>query len=306
MIGSRIPNSKRLINRTPPVNPADLSEANANNYMFLFDNISSGDYIEDAAISTRHLNQLFAREQASPNMTLEVLAGIAWFTQNSYVSFAGGNSPTFVAPSTHPRIDILTLRNDGTLRVVQGSEAVSPTPPIIPSSDIPLAQVYNVVGETVIHDNDEQVGGQGYIKYDMRPFVQIAVGGSAMPKIGLVGKVQASQPSSGSLDVVNFSGAGRLRAVHWTGGSGIAASITLTITIDGVVVCALSPNAPIVHRDIVFSPAGSVASNILIDQAGSSSSRVFLDAFFKSSLVVSIQQDQGGGTLIGTVEYEHE
>ena len=97
MRGPRIPTAKRIVNDPafPPINPADYAEANADHLMFLWDNMGTGEFLEDAAILIRHLKQLLAREQVTPNLTLEVLAGIGWFAQNAYVDFVGGNSPSF-------------------------------------------------------------------------------------------------------------------------------------------------------------------------------------------------------------------
>lgn len=305
MRGTRIPTGKRVINNTPPVNPADYSEANADNLMFLWDNMGTGDYLQDAAIAGRHLSQLFCREQATPNMTLEVLSGVAWFAQNSYVVFAGGNSPAFVAPGANPRIDILTIRNDGTLHVIQGAEAASPSPPTIPSTDVPLAQVYNVVGETVIHDNDTQVAGQGFIQYDLRPFVQVAVGSSAMPKIGLVQRVQASDGSGSLVDVVNFTGAGRLRVIHQVQTGGAGSTGELKITIDGTVINDFTGLA---GAGAVYDvrPNKSDQATALQLKATTDDPANLLDIFFKSSLRVQHKSNGGGGSVTTTVEYEHE
>lgn len=299
MRGSRIPGAKRIINSVPPLNPADLSEANADNLMFIWDNMGTGEYIEDSAIAGRHLKQLLAREQASPNMTLEVLAGIAWFAQNSYVVFAGGNSPAFVAPVTNPRIDILTIRSDNTLHVIQGTEAVSPVAPTIASTDIALAQIYNVVGETVIHDNDSQVGGQGYIQYDLRPFLQVAVGSSAMPKIGLVAKSTATFTNAAG-DVVNFTGSGRLKGININQSAGGA--VTMHVILDGVdygaVTFANGDNKVIIA-------VGTAGTTMFASTAGAAAFTEFEGGvFFKTSLQITLSASPGTG--IGIVAYEHE
>lgn len=180
MRGSRIPSANRVINSVAPLNPADQSEANALNLMFLWDNMGTGEYMEDGSTFSRHLSLLQAREQTTPNMTLAVSAGVALIS-NSPVIFAGGNTALFVAPVTNPRIDLVTFRSTGTIHIIQGTEAVSPVAPAIPSTDIALYSVYNVVGETTIRDNDTQVAGQGYIQYDLRPF--IGKGGSVVNQV---------------------------------------------------------------------------------------------------------------------------
>jgi len=50
---------------------------------------------------------LVAGEQDSPDLTLQVTAGVVMI-QGTVVKFAGGNSPSFTAPSSDPRIDLLT------------------------------------------------------------------------------------------------------------------------------------------------------------------------------------------------------
>jgi len=88
------------------------------------------------------------------------------------VAFAGGSSPTITAPVSHPRIDLLTINSSGTLSLVTGTENVSPSVPAYPANVITLCEIYNVVGETSINDNANQISGQGYIQYDVRSILQ--------------------------------------------------------------------------------------------------------------------------------------
>lgn len=175
MRGTRIPSANRIINAVAPLNPADMSEANALNLMFLWDNMGTGAYLEDASVLARHFSNLLVREQATPNLTLEVRAGSATFA-TTFVSFAGGNTPSITAPVSNPRIDLICLKSDGTITRTAGTEAGSPVAPAVPVNSIPLCSVYCVVGMTVVHDNDSQVAGQGYILQDLRPFVGIGGG----------------------------------------------------------------------------------------------------------------------------------
>lgn len=301
MRGTRIPTAKRIINNPsfPPLDPADLSEANAEHLMFLWDNMGTGEFLEDAAILGRHLRQVFAREQATPNLTLEVQVGVVWFTQQDYVAFAGGDSPVFTAPTVNPRRDILTLRNDGTLQVLMGAEAASPVPPIIPSTDVPLAQIFSRVGQTKIRDNDTQEAGEGYIEYDLRPFVQVAVGASAMPKIGIIARVQASTSSGTLVDVVNFTGAGRLRLVHFkAGGNGAE----IKVVADGVTL--IDSTATLNNVDYDLLPGKADTTSILKLSAATADPAASLDIFFKDSLL--IQHTATAGSSTTTAEYERE
>lgn len=87
------------------------------------------------------------------------------------VAFAGGSSPTVTAPVSNPRIDLLTIDSTGTLALVTGAEAASPAVPAYPKNKVTLCEIYNVVGETSITDNANQLSGQGYVQYDVRNFV---------------------------------------------------------------------------------------------------------------------------------------
>lgn len=322
MRGSRIPSAKRVINAVAPLNPADLSEANALHLMFLWDNMGTGEYLEDASILLRHLRQLFAREQAAPNLTLEVITGIAWTSTTSYMNFPGGNSPTFTAPAVNPRRDLLVLRNDGSatgiLVRIAGTEAVSPVAPTPQSTDIPLCQVFNRVGQTRIKDNDNQEAGQGYIESDIRSFLQVPVGGSAMPKLGIVARTQATlngvaSTDSGYVNVINFAGAGRVNSIHQSivnAGSGF---IYFRIIADGITVFDSGPlNPGPLEREVLKNNPNLLAGFKFVTQtavpAGDNPKGVDL-FFFKQSLQIQHRIDGGPGTQydsITTVDWEHE
>jgi hypothetical protein len=111
---------------------------------------------------------LLPREQTSPNLTLYIESGSMYFGP-TLVEYAGGNSPSFTAPATNPRIDVLSIDNTGTLIRTAGTENVSPVAPAVPSDNIPICQVYNRVGQTTIRDVD--TAGQGYILKDTRKFL---------------------------------------------------------------------------------------------------------------------------------------
>jgi len=111
---------------------------------------------------------LLAHEQTTPGLTLYVEPGV-YYNGSTRVEFAGGNSPTFTAPSTNPRIDVLSIDTAGTLVRTAGTEAGSPTVPSFPGGNIPICQVYNRVGQTTIRD--VSVSGQGYVYKDVRPFM---------------------------------------------------------------------------------------------------------------------------------------
>lgn len=94
-----------------------------------------------------------------------------YYIGTTRVLFLGGSTPTFTAPVSNPRIDLVTADSTGTIAVVTGTEASSPTAPSYPANKVVLCEIYHVVGETAIYDNDNQQTGQGYISNDVRPIV---------------------------------------------------------------------------------------------------------------------------------------
>ena len=54
-------------------------------------------------------------------------------------------------------------------------ENASPVAPAYPSNKLPICELYNVVGETALYDNENQQSGQGYIYNDVRPSVSSGV-----------------------------------------------------------------------------------------------------------------------------------
>ena len=92
-----------------------------------------------------------------------------YYVGSTRVLFTGGSTPTFTAPSSHPRIDLVTADSSGTIALVTGTEASSPSTPSYPANKAVLCEVYHVVGETAIYDNENQQNGQGYIYNDVRP-----------------------------------------------------------------------------------------------------------------------------------------
>ncbi len=103
-------------------------------------------------------------------MQLYVEPGIV-YVNGTRIVFTGNSSPTVTAPSSHPRIDVLTIDNTGTLAWTTGTEASSPSAPTYPADKVALCELYNVVGETALYDFENQQSGQGYISQDVRPFL---------------------------------------------------------------------------------------------------------------------------------------
>jgi Concanavalin A-like lectin/glucanases superfamily len=106
----------------------------------------------------------------SQTMQLYVHAGTV-YVNGTRVLWAGGSTSTVTAPSSHPRIDVLTIDNTGTLAWTTGIENASPTAPTYPADKAAICELYNVVSETILNDYDNQTGSQGYISNDVRPFL---------------------------------------------------------------------------------------------------------------------------------------
>jgi Concanavalin A-like lectin/glucanases superfamily len=113
-------------------------------------------------------------------MQLYVEPGVV-YVNGTRVIFSGGSSPTVTAPSSHPRIDLLTIDNTGALALVTGTENVSPSAPSYPADKVVLCEIYNVVGETALYDIENQQTGQGYVYHDVRPILGLQFNPSAIP-----------------------------------------------------------------------------------------------------------------------------
>lgn len=107
-------------------------------------------------------------------MALYVEPGVV-YVNGTEIYFAGGITPTVTAPVSHPRIDVLTLDSSGTLAWTTGTENASPVAPTYPANKLPICELMNVVSETILNDNANQAGSQGYILNDVRPFLQNSV-----------------------------------------------------------------------------------------------------------------------------------
>ena len=105
-------------------------------------------------------------------MQLFVESGV-YLLKKTRVVFVGGSTPTVTAPSSYPRIDLLTIDSSGTLAWVTGTENASPVVPTYPLNKIVLCELYNVTTETALYNNSNQQAGQGYISNDTRPFILV-------------------------------------------------------------------------------------------------------------------------------------
>jgi hypothetical protein len=164
---------------------------NANQIALSLANQQLLSYVGFAIMST---NMVIYSQNTTMNSQLTSFTGSTTFTSAAYgtntinlfvepgvfyingtqVKFTGGLSPLVTAPTSHPRIDLLTIDASGTVAWTMGTEATSPVPPTYPAyTKVPLCEITNVVGETQIMDNANQVSGQGFISLDARAFPAI-------------------------------------------------------------------------------------------------------------------------------------
>lgn len=92
---------------------------------------------------------LLVHQQTTPNMTLFVQPANNVYINGSNINFAGGSTPTFSAPSTGTRTDLVTIDNLGTIKIYQGISG----PSNYPSTERALAEVLLISGDTSIEDS---------------------------------------------------------------------------------------------------------------------------------------------------------
>ena len=169
-------------------------------------------------------SMLLAHEQTTPGMTLYVEPGVC-YVGTTRVIFTGGNSPAFTAPTSNPRIDILTIDSTGTLAITEGTEASSPSAPSYPANKLVICEVYHVVGETALYDNDNQQSGEGYILNDVRPLAAppyisstSQFGSAVVPDSALVSTFIHDPGSDAQGDIIYFNGSSWVRLPAGTSG----------------------------------------------------------------------------------------
>jgi hypothetical protein len=109
---------------------------------------------------------LAVQAQTSPNMTVLIGKG-KYYLAGAIRDYAGGSSGTITAPSTNPRIDLVCIDSAGTISIVTGTEAASPSAPTYPADKLVLAEIYLKTTSTSIRNYDAG-STAGYILKDSR------------------------------------------------------------------------------------------------------------------------------------------
>lgn len=97
--------------------------------------------------------------QDTPDMTVKVSIGEAIVNGNALKKSSTENSGTIVAPSSNPRIDIVTININNDVIIYSGAENASPSAPATPANHIKLADIYLRVGATSIKNTDDSTNG---------------------------------------------------------------------------------------------------------------------------------------------------
>lgn len=133
--------------------------------------ISSLNTVENQKLSSFTCSStIVSATYTAQTMQLFVEPGVV-NVNGTQVKFLGGSTPTVTAPVSHPRIDVLTIDNTGTLAWTTGTENASPAVPTYPANKVPICEVLNVVGETTLNDNLNFNASQGWIQADVRPMI---------------------------------------------------------------------------------------------------------------------------------------
>jgi len=96
-----------------------------------------------------------------------------WVGMQSPLNYAGGNSSAISAPSSNPRIDLLTISTAGALAWTTGTENASPSPPACPTNKIPICYVYckTTMTKIVNYEDKDTYPNDGYLYRDVRPLI---------------------------------------------------------------------------------------------------------------------------------------
>jgi len=140
--------------------------------------------------------------QSSPDLTVRVRPGIAFINGRRVELTSDTNSPAMVAPSSDPRIDLVTLDDSGAVAIVTGIEDASPVAPNFTQTKLVLATIRHTTAETVIKNDDDATNG--FIETDERQIV--ANGGASFPFFPVQEAIKSEQ------QFVGMNGAGTVLA----------------------------------------------------------------------------------------------
>lgn len=117
-------------------------------------NQNFADIEREMNVHDRIAGAFMCRERSTPDLTVGVDAGFVW-ESGSLTNVAAQTSGAVSAPTTNDRIDRVVLDADtGTISIVTGTEAATPSAPAIPAGKLPCAQIYLEPAQTQIFNAD--------------------------------------------------------------------------------------------------------------------------------------------------------
>jgi hypothetical protein len=122
----------------------------------------------DAKVLGAYFSPLKVQAQAIPGMTVKVAEGSFWTADNEYKEYIGGSTPTISAAFTGARWVLITVTDNGVLRIVYGDIAASPVLPLPDTykDELPLAAIFLTDTTTAI--TNEMI-------FDLRPMWSVPV-----------------------------------------------------------------------------------------------------------------------------------
>lgn len=194
-----------------------------------------------------YFEPLIVRAQDVPNMTVKVAGGGFWVNDTTYIEFVGGNSPPIVAPITLARWTFVTLKQNGTIELVNGVASAAPVQPVIPTDGrLTLAAIFVNAGTTAITNA---------MISDNRPLFN--VGNVPISHVSILGRIHSDAHDIGSITGLTLALADKVDFTTFNN------SLVLKADIGG------TPSSTfILNNDEVGVPASNVS---LVVERGSSS-----------------------------------
>ncbi len=97
---------------------------------------------------------LKGRPNHMPDMFVYVEAGGTWFDHQTFIEWAGGQSPEITPPASNAKYDVVCLHRSGELRLISGTSSVSPQLPDLQWDYMPIVGIYIAAGVTKITSAD--------------------------------------------------------------------------------------------------------------------------------------------------------
>jgi hypothetical protein len=235
-------------------------------------------------------------------MQLYVEDGSYYINGTRYL-FTGGSTPTVTGPVSNPRIDVLTIDTSGTLAWTTGAENASPVAPTYPANKLPICELYNVVGETALYDNENQQGGQGYISNDVRPTTTAGPNLGAIPDDLIPDAADTRSLGSPSFEWLNIYGkniyvSGSPAAGAKFGGTGADGALSITT---GTTTINLGGAAVVVKNYTSISITGT--GNLAFSNPNANGTIVILksqgNVTITSSATAAIDMTNATGVYVG-------